>query len=74
VTFGPGDDKDPDGLIGSRVARAGTDRVIYLESDDVVELIERVDDYLGYGTWKIQTIDRTNNGTFYAFLALTQTL
>lgn len=54
--------------------RAGTDRIIYLESDDVVELLERVDEYLGHGAWIIETIDRTNDGRFYAFVSLGQAL
>ena len=74
MTFGRRDESDPLGHVGSRVMRAGTDRIIYLESDDVVELLERVDEYLGHGAWIIETIDRTNDGRFYAFVSLGQAL
>lgn len=74
MTLGPRDEHDPAGRLGPRVRRAGTDRIVYLESDDIVDLLERVDDYIGEGVWEILTIDRTVNATFYAFLALTQGL
>jgi len=54
--------------LGTGVQRVDTNTTVYLASDDVVELIERVDGYLGDTTWRIVTLDRTNDGQFYAFL------
>ena len=70
MTFG---ERDPRNL-GPRVERANTDRVVYISTPDVAELLARVDDYLGHGGWEVLTIDRTNDGEYYAFLALTQVL
>jgi len=43
-------------------------RIAYLCSDDVVDLCERVDNYLSDTSWKVLTIDRTPDGLYYAFL------
>jgi len=43
-------------------------RVAYLCSDDVVDLCERVDEYLSDTSWRVLTIDRTPDAQFYAFL------
>ena len=66
-----GDDKfyDPaDRSPGSGVERVETPYTAYLCSDDVVALIERLDDYAGDSSWRVMTLDRTNDGKFYAFL------
>lgn len=66
-----GDDNyyDPaDSSLGSGVERVETPYTAYLCSEDVVALIERLDYYAGDGTWKLATLDRTNDGKFYAFL------
>lgn len=74
MTLGPRDEHDPRTSLGSRVSRAGTSRVVYLSSADVVDLLDRVDEYIGHGGWEVKTLDRTNDGEFYAFIALTQVL
>jgi len=43
-------------------------RVAYLCIDDVVDLCERVDEYLSDNSWRVLTIDRTPDAQFYAFL------
>lgn len=66
-----GDDNmyDPaDNSLGSGVERVETSRTAYLCSDDVVALIERLDYYAGDDSWRLMTLDRTNDGKFYAFL------
>ncbi len=65
------DDKfyDPaDRSPGSGVERVETSITAYLCSDDVVALIERLDYYAGDSSWRLVTLDRTNDGKFYAFL------
>ncbi len=63
------DDHDPVGApLGSGVERVESSVTAYLCSDDVVALIERLDYYVGDDSWRIATIDRTNDGKFYAFL------
>jgi len=66
-----GDDEyhDPAGdSLGSGVERVETPYTAYLCSEDVVSLIERLDYYLGDSSWRLMTLDRTNDGKFYAFL------
>jgi len=66
-----GDDNfyDPaDRSLGSGVQRVETSITAYLCSDDVVALIERLDYYAGDSSWRLVTLDRTNDGKFYAFL------
>jgi len=66
-----GDDNfyDPaDRSLGSGVERVETSITAYLCSDDVVALIERLDGYAGDSSWRLVTLDRTNDGKFYAFL------
>ncbi len=66
-----GDDNfyDPvDRSLGSDVQRVETSITAYLCSDDVVALIERLDYYAGDSSWRLVTLDRTNDGKFYAFL------
>lgn len=67
-----GDDKFydlADRSLGSVVERFETSRTVYLCSDDVVALIERLDGYTGDSSWNLVTLDRTNDGKFYAFLS-----
>lgn len=64
MTFGG---RDPEGL-GPDVERAATENVRYVSSPDVVELMFRVDELLLTQLWRVETIDRTNDGVFYAFL------
>ena len=64
MTFGG---RDPDRL-GPDVARAATSNIRYVSSPDVAELMSRVDDLLITQLWRVETIDRTNDGEFYAFL------
>ena len=52
----------------SRVERVETSITAYLCSDDVDALLERLDSYAGDTSWKLVTLDRTNDGKFYAFL------
>ena len=52
----------------SRVERVETSITAYLCSDDVDALLERLDSYAGDKSWKLVTLDRTNDGKFYAFL------
>lgn len=54
--------------LGSGVQRVDTGFTAYLCSDDVVELLERVDEYLGNTNWRLVTLDRTNDGQYYAFM------
>jgi len=54
--------------LGSGVERVETQITAYLCSDDVVALIERLDYYAGDLSWTLKTLDRTNDGKFYAFL------
>ena len=64
-----GDEYDSeDNSLGSVVERVETSRTVYLCSDDVVALIERLDYYAGDDSWRLMTLDRTNDGKFYAFL------
>jgi len=51
-----------------RVERVETAITAYLCSDDVEALLERLDSYAGDTSWKLVTLDRTNDGKFYAFL------
>lgn len=67
-----GDDSyyDPAGdSLGTGVERVETPYTAYLCSDDVVALMERLDYYAGDDSWRLVTLDRTNDGKFYAFLA-----
>ena len=50
------------------VERVETSITAYLCSDDVEALLERLDFYAGDSSWKLVTLDRTNDGKFYAFL------
>lgn len=60
---------DPaDSSLGTGVERVETPYTAYLCSDDVVALIERLDYYAGDDSWRVMTLDRTNDGKFYAFL------
>ena len=52
----------------TRVERVETPTTVYLCSDDVDALLERLDSYAGDTSWKLVTLDRTNDGKFYAFL------
>lgn len=69
MTFG---DQDPGkrGRLGPAVQRVDTGTTAYLCSDDVVDLLERVDEYVAGTDWRIVTLDRTPDGQFYAFLSL----
>ena len=51
-----------------RVERVETSITSYLCSDDVEALLARLDFYAGDSSWKLVTLDRTNDGKFYAFL------
>jgi len=63
------DEHDPSrNSLGTGVERVETPYTAYLCSDDVVALIERLDFYVGDDSWKMVTLDRTNDGKFYAFL------
>ena len=65
-----GDEYDSeDNSLGSVVERFETPITVYLCSDDVVALIERLDGYAGDSGWNLVTLDRTNDGKFYAFLS-----
>jgi len=48
--------------------RYDNERIAYICCDDVVDLCERVDEYLSDTSWKVLTIDRTPAGEYYAFL------
>ena len=50
------------------VERVETSITAYLCSDDVEALLARLDFYAGDSSWKLVTLDRTNDGKFYAFL------
>ena len=50
------------------VERVETSITAYLCSDDVEALLGRLDFYAGDSSWKLVTLDRTNDGKFYAFL------
>ena len=50
------------------VERVETSINAYLCSDDVEALLEQLDFYAGDSSWKLVTLDRTNDGKFYAFL------
>lgn len=65
-------DQDPGkrGRLGPAVQRVDTGVTAYLCSDDVVDLLERVDEYVSGTEWRIVTLDRTPDGQFYAFLSL----
>ena len=52
-----------------RVERVETSITAYLCSGDVAALLERLDFYAGDTSWKLVTLDRTNDGKFYAFLS-----
>lgn len=58
------------GRLGPRVQRVDTGTTAYICSEDVVELLERVDEYVAGTEWKIVTLDRTLDGQYYAFLTL----
>ena len=51
-----------------RVERVETSITAYLCSGDVAALLGRLDFYAGDSSWKLVTLDRTNDGKFYAFL------
>lgn len=64
------DDHDPgDSPLGSGVEMVETSITVYLCSDDVVALVERVEAYAYDPSLRLVTIDRTNDGKFYAFLS-----
>lgn len=63
-----GQERDPAGTLGPRVERAMSDYIRYISTKDVAELLARVDDLVASGAWQITTLDRTNDGEFYAFL------
>ena len=52
-----------------RVERVETSITAYLCSGDVAALLERLDFYAGDTSWKLVTLDRTNDGKFYAFFS-----
>lgn len=56
--------------LGPNVERVDTGRIAYICSDDVVELLDRVEQYVASNSWRIVTLDRTLDGQYYAFLAL----
>lgn len=58
--------------LGSGVERASSDACLYLCSDDVVELLERLDEYINDPVYRLVTMDRTNDGQYYAFLVVDQ--
>ena len=51
-----------------RVERVETSITAHLCSGDVAALLGRLDFYAGDSSWKLVTLDRTNDGKFYAFL------
>lgn len=67
MSFG---ERDPMGNLGPRVERTRTDRVAYISTPDVAELLVRVEDLIADPMWKVITLDRTNDGEYYAFLIL----
>ncbi len=69
MTLGRDIEGDPSGRsLGSGVETAESRFTVYLSSDDIVALMERLDDYLGDTGLQLVTLDRTNSGQFYAFL------
>jgi hypothetical protein len=68
VALGDHDPGRSDRRIGPGVQRVDTGYTAYLCSDDVVELIARVDEYLSDASWKLVTLDRTMDGQYYAFM------
>jgi len=58
--------------LGSGVQRADTGLTAYICSDDVVELLERLNEYVADPNWSVVTVDRTNDGEYYAFLIVNQ--
>jgi hypothetical protein len=64
-----GEERDPGyDSLGTGVEAVETRFTVYISSDDVVALMERLDEYLSNGGLSLVTLDRTNNGQFYAFL------
>lgn len=68
----PFSEHDPEVSLGSGVARVETPMTAYICSEDVVALIERLDEYLYDDSFRLVTLDRTNDGKFYAFLTRTR--
>ncbi len=66
--IGDKDEHDPvSEPLGAYVERIETSLTVYLSSIDPVSFVERLDDYLGDPSWTAMTIDRSNDGLFYAF-------
>lgn len=70
MTFG--DPGKKGNRIGSSVERAETELTAYICSGDVVEFLERLNEYVEDPVWSIVTVDRTNDGEYYAFLIVNQ--
>jgi len=70
MTFG--DPGKKGNRIGSGVERAETELTAYICSSDVVEFLERLNEYVGDPVWSLVTVDRTNDGEYYAFLIVNQ--
>lgn len=65
-----GDEYDiEDNSQDSVVERVETPITVYMCSDDVVALFECLDEYAGNPGWRLITLDRNNDGKFYAFLS-----
>ncbi|MCG3773026.1 MAG: hypothetical protein JW384_04252 [Nitrosomonadaceae bacterium] len=64
-----GEERDPGyDSLGTSVEVVETMFTTYLCSGDVVALMERLDNYISDRGLSLVTLDRTNNGQFYAFL------
>ena len=69
MTFDRDIDSDPgDYSLGTDVEVVDTRFTTYISSGDVVALMERLDEYLGDRGLRLVTLDRTNDGRYYAFL------
>ncbi len=62
------EERDPVDPLGTGVEVVETMFTTYISSGDVVALMERLDNYLSDRGLRLVTLDRTNNGQFYAFL------
>jgi hypothetical protein len=64
-----GEERDPGyDSLGTSVEVVETMFTTYLCSSDVVALMERLDNYLSDRGLRLVTLDRTNDGRYYAFL------
>jgi len=64
-----GEERDPGyDSLGTGVEVAETMFTTYLCSSDVVVLMERLDNYISDRGLRLVTLDRTNDGRYYAFL------